>query len=265
MNEQETIRQALDGDKDALTQLINTVKDDLYNLAVRMLWHPLDAEDATQEILIKLITKLSTFRGQSSFKTWAWRIAINHLLNTRKRRAEQQTLSLEMLSQELTAIPSDGTISVETYTEQKLLVEEAKVGCMQAMLLCLKRDERATYIVGEIFGLSHSEGAQVFDIDPATYRKRLSRARKRIREFMRGHCGLHNPANPCRCAKRVQTNIRRKRIDPHHLLFAKDGDNPDLLARIAQMDEISRAGALYRTHPTYNAPHVLQTVLDQIG
>ncbi len=265
MTEQHTIQQALQGDKDALETLINGVKDDIYNLSVRMLWHPQDAEDATQEILIKIITKLSTFKQNSQFKTWVWRIAINHLLNTRKRRAEKQSLSFEVLSHDLNTMLVDGAPRTETVVERKLLVEEAKIGCMQAMLLCLKREERATYIVGEIFGLTDTQGAQLFDIQPATYRKRLSRARKRIREFMNNNCGLHNSVNSCRCAKRVATNIQQGRINPDRLLFAQSSVDDMMHEKILQMDEISRAGALYRTHPTYDAPQMLQEILAKIG
>ena len=148
--------------------------------------------------------------------------------------------------------------------EQKLLIEEAKIGCMQAMLLCLKRDERAAYIMGEIFGISDQEGAAIFDIQPATYRKRPSRARQRIHVFMNQKCGLHNPANSCRCSKRVQTAIIQQRIDPQNLLFAHDGNSEIIFEGIAKMKEIERAGALYRTHPTYDTPAVLERILDII-
>jgi len=63
-------------------------KERVFGLAVRMLGHPVDAEEATQEILIKIITHLSAFRQESTFTSWIYRIAANYLLVTRKRRAE---------------------------------------------------------------------------------------------------------------------------------------------------------------------------------
>ncbi len=88
VNEEALVQAARAGDRDALDALVSQIQTRLYNLAVRMLWHPADAEDATQEILIKIVTHLADFRGESQFGTWCWRIATNHLLTTRKRRAE---------------------------------------------------------------------------------------------------------------------------------------------------------------------------------
>lgn len=262
MTEAEQIKKAVGGDKDALSKLVSNIQKELYNLSVRMLWHPEDAEDATQEIIIKIITKLSTFEGKSSFRTWAWRIAINHLLNTRKQRAEKESMSFEEMAQDLDTFLADDTLPVEDEVQQKLLVEEAKIGCMQAMLLCLKRDERSAYIMGDVFGITDSEGANIFDVSPAAYRKRLSRARQRIRNFMDSNCGLYNPDNPCRCSRRVQTAIIQKRINPDNFLFASEGENQTILDGIAQMEKIERAGALYKTHPTYQSPDFLKKVLD---
>ncbi|PJF39510.1 MAG: RNA polymerase sigma factor [Chloroflexi bacterium] len=264
MNEQARIKAAINGDKQALEALIEGVRDDLYNLAVRMLWHPEDAEDATQEILVKIITKLSTFHGDSSFKTWAWRVAVNHLLNTRKRRSEQQNMTFDAMAEELDTFLAADTLPVESAVQRKLLIEEAKIGCMQAMLLCLKREERAAYVLGDIFGITDQEGAAVFEISPAAYRKRLSRARQRIRDFMNRKCGLYNADNPCRCSRRVQTNIVQGRINPDKMLFAQQGEDATVLAGIAQMDEIERSGALYRTHPIYRSPEVLHDVLAMV-
>ncbi len=89
-NLENLIPKAREGDKEALEGLIRGVQDGVYNLAVRILWHPEDAEDATQEILIRVIVHLNSFRGDSSFFTWVYRIASNHLLRTKKCRAEQR-------------------------------------------------------------------------------------------------------------------------------------------------------------------------------
>lgn len=77
------------GDKAALDALVRGVANFVYGLAIRMLWHPADAEDASQEILIKVVTHLGSFRGDCTFKTWAYRVATNHLRTGRKRHLEQ--------------------------------------------------------------------------------------------------------------------------------------------------------------------------------
>src|SRR5687767_4658518 len=84
------VRLAQGGSRDALEALVGRHQRWIYNLVLRMVYLPQDAEDATQEILIKLVTKLSTFHGASSFRTWLYRIACNHVLNMRRGRAEER-------------------------------------------------------------------------------------------------------------------------------------------------------------------------------
>src|SRR5262245_41690853 len=78
------------GSRDALERLITRHQAWIYNIVLRMLYWPNDAEDVTQEILIKLTTKLSTFEGRSSFRTWLYRIAVNHILNVKRSGIEDQ-------------------------------------------------------------------------------------------------------------------------------------------------------------------------------
>src|SRR5258707_7048608 len=89
------VQRARSGDAVAVEDLVREVADDVYRLSLRVLWHPQDAEDATQEILVKVVTRLDSFRGEAAFTTWAYRVAANHLLSTRRRRAEQAALSFE--------------------------------------------------------------------------------------------------------------------------------------------------------------------------
>src|SRR3989440_10916480 len=77
------------GNREALGELVQRHQGWIYNIAVRMLAHPQDAEDATQEILIKALTRLSSFEGRSSFRTWLYRLVVKHVLNMRRGRAER--------------------------------------------------------------------------------------------------------------------------------------------------------------------------------
>ncbi|MGH7702529.1 MAG: RNA polymerase sigma factor, partial [Gemmatimonadales bacterium] len=251
---------AREGDGAALETLVRAIKDDVYGLAIRMLWHPEDAEDATQEILLKVVTHLGSFRGESAFRTWVYRIATNHLLGIRKSRVEREELSFEVFADQLAAGLS-GALEVPPDADQALLEEEVKIGCTQGMLLCLDREHRLAYILGEVFELAGDEAARVLDIEPAAFRKRLSRARSRIRGFMRGHCGLVNRDNPCRCARRIPHARETGRLDPGHLLFATHpsrGDRPpDLNRQVQEMEELHRAAAVFRSHPDYAGPERL--------
>ena len=77
------------------------------------------------------------------------------------------------------------------------------------MLLCLDREHRMAYILGEVLELSSDQAAELCGIAPGAFRKRLQRARERIQRFMEGHCGLLDPANPCRCRRRIGAAIQR--------------------------------------------------------
>jgi hypothetical protein len=95
------VNRAKDGNKESLEALVLRIQDRIYGLALRMLYNPSDAEDASQEILLKIITHLSTFRGESAFTTWMFRVAVNHLLTQRKRRAELEAVSFEEFEKSL--------------------------------------------------------------------------------------------------------------------------------------------------------------------
>ena len=68
-----------------LENVVKEIQDYIYKLAVRMLWHPEDAKNATQEILIRMVTHLGSFENKSQFKTWVYRIASNSLINYKKK------------------------------------------------------------------------------------------------------------------------------------------------------------------------------------
>jgi len=86
--DQSLVLRARSGDRQALEDLVQRHQAWIYNIAVRMLFHPQDAEDATQEILIKVLTRLSSFEGRSRFRTWLYRIVVNHVLNMKRGRVE---------------------------------------------------------------------------------------------------------------------------------------------------------------------------------
>jgi hypothetical protein len=81
------------GNREGLEELVQRHQPRIYNIAVRMLYHPQDAQDATQEILIKMLTRLSSFEGRSRFRTWLYRIAVNHVLNMKRGRLEPPMLT----------------------------------------------------------------------------------------------------------------------------------------------------------------------------
>ena len=265
------VARAQEGDRAALEAVVDGVRNQIYHLALRMLWHPADAEDATQEILIRIVTHLGSFRGESAFSTWSYRVAANYLLTTRKRRAEREELTFERFAEQLDAGLAPEAPGPAAEVENRLLVEEVKLGCSQGMLLCLDRDHRLAYIIGDVFGVTSQEAAEITGISPVAFRKRLSRARTRLHGFMDRKCGLVNPDNPCRCARRVDYAVKIGRVDPDRLLFAPHPvrHEPDAVTRevVREMDQLHSAADLLRGHPDYAAPgkatEVIRSLLDR--
>jgi RNA polymerase sigma factor (sigma-70 family) len=211
-----TVLAAQSGDARALEALVVSARDRVYRLSLRMTARPPDAEDATQEILIRLITRLSTFRGDAAFSTWVHRIAVNHLLDRAKNAVER----MEMTFNDFAADLLDGlSASPSSAPDAAVLEREVQLACTHAMLTCLDREDRIAYILGDIFGVDSDEGGYICEISATTYRKRLSRARGRVRHFLSTNCGLVSQTAACRCAKRVDVAVRVGRIDPQQLQF----------------------------------------------
>lgn len=212
------IEQALEGKADALEQLVQRHQHYIYNVALKMVLSPFDAEDITQEVLIKMVTKLGQFQGKSNFRTWLYRITFNHFLKMKKYWLEDTIVSFEGYGNDLEAI-EDIVLTKEQQIEQRELVTEAKLGCMLGMLLCLNRKQRLVYILGEVFEADHTIGAGLLDISKANFRKRLQRARHDLYQFMNKQCGLVNKANPCRCARKTTSFIKAGWVDPERMKF----------------------------------------------
>jgi RNA polymerase sigma factor (sigma-70 family) len=246
------------GDKGALEILIRKIQDRVYGLAIRMLYYPADAEDATQEIIVKVITQLSSFRQECAFDTWVYRVASNHLLNTNKRRAERMEITFKQYEEQIDKGLTQSTVKAPLEAEQNLITEEIMIRCMQGMLLCFDRELRIAFILGGIFEVSGDEAADILQIKPSAFRKRYSRARTRMRNFMTQKCGLFNTINPCRCSLQLDQAVKTGWINSENLLFSTHPSNPlkniSRVERIQEMNEIERVAALFRCHPNYAAP-----------
>jgi RNA polymerase sigma factor (sigma-70 family) len=96
----------------------------IYGLALRMLWHPEDARDATQEILIRILENLDTFRGKSNFMTWVYRVAANHLKNIRKSQMERRRFTFESFGADLADGLREAELPRFEGVDQALLLEE---------------------------------------------------------------------------------------------------------------------------------------------
>ncbi len=223
------VTQAQAGDTAALEKLVKAVQDNVFNLCLRMLGVPADAEDAAQEILIKVITHLGSFRFQSAFSTWVYRIAANHLSDA-KRRARRRAVSLDDMEEP----DSRRVLSVPADEDRRLMEEESRRECMKAMLLCLGNDFRLVYVMATFFDITPEEGAVILGITAEGFRKKLYRARLKVSHYLHGKCGLIDPGAACRCNLKVDTEAHRKARSPLQLADAMHRDEPEERAKLFQ-------------------------------
>lgn len=261
--DEQLVKLALGGQRSALDDLLRRHQRWLYNVVLRLLQNPEDAEDATQESLMKIVTRLSTFRGECAFRTWAYRIALRHVLDRKRSRPESVVESFHCYAGYLASAPDEEPPGADAPTaEERLLVEEAKLSCLMGMLLCLDRGQRLVFVLGELLEASDAIGSAVLDLSKENFRQKLSRARQQLSEFMHGHCGLMDPRNPCRCARKTRAFVRDGIVDPRRLVFARPHVSAvrDASARHAAAFEESVGAtltSLFRALPLVDPPDIV--------
>lgn len=263
MDIEKLVSQAISGNKTALEGVVTSIQDDIYYLSLRMLAHPEDAKDATQEILIKVITNLSTFRFQSQFKTWVFRIATNYLLTEKKLLDKDPGLTFELFKMDLERDLQDPN-ELKDDPEYLALLNELRISCTMAMLLCLKPAHRMAYILGDILEMEHEEASQALSISKANFRKQLSRSRATIIEFTTQSCGLVNPCAKCSCENKIIGAIERQRIKPDHLHFSNNEACSYTQAKesLLATQQSLRALSLQSSISHYKSPMELSAVIE---
>ncbi|MCI9217614.1 RNA polymerase sigma factor [Lachnospiraceae bacterium 42-17] len=210
------IEKAVAGDRKALESLIVGVQDIVFNLSLRMLGTFADAEDATQDILLKMITHLSSFRGDSGFTTWVFSIASNHLKNYKKHMFARYAPSFEYYGDDIENARIQDVPDLTQNVEKEILAEELKMSCTNVMLQCLDAESRCIFILGTMFKVDSRIAGDILEMTPEAYRKRLSRIRKRMADFLGQYCGEYGGGR-CKCKDRVNYAIQNRRIDPQKL------------------------------------------------
>jgi RNA polymerase sigma factor (sigma-70 family) len=244
----ELAARAGDGDKEALTALVQRLQHPMYRLALRFLGHPEDARDACQEVLIRIVTHLGSFERRSKFTTWAYTVATRSLLRTKKRTIEASIQGPERFAAFLDAGMGDIDPTLEE-AEYRLLCEEVRISCTYGMLLCIPRPQRAAYLLADVVGLTDVEGAEVLDCSREAFRQRVSRARRTLRYVIDNRCGLVDPANPCRCGRQIAASEQAGILRRDCLSLA---EHPREEVRVwiepvaRQLDEVIAIGDLYR-------------------
>ena len=262
----ELIKATLSGDKVAFNQLVEKHYSFTFNVCLKMLYSHQDAEDVNQEIWIKTITRLKNFHFKSAFTTWLYRIAVNHILDLKKKSVETEiTKGFDGYSENLASIQNQ-----ELNSEEKVIlkdaVEEAKISCMSGMLMCLDREQRLIYVMGDIFKIDHKTGSKIFEVSIDNYRQKLSRARKDLFNFMNNNCSLVNKNNPCTCSKKTKGFIKRGYVNSESLEFNKGFSETIFEKLVEKSDKLDSINEEYHTrlfqnHPIEERP---TTILEEI-
>jgi RNA polymerase sigma factor (sigma-70 family) len=258
------VRSAQTGNREAAELLLTRHQPWIFNLAVRMLLRRADAEDATQEVLIKAYRALPRFRGESAFRTWVYRIAVNHILNIKK--AAEPVCSFDDAARGLARTPDLDPPDPRTVPVPfEILIEEARIGCTMGTLLCLDGRQRLVFILGEVFGVSDEVGAEIVDISPENFRQVLSRARRDLYQYLRGNCSLVNPGAQCQCVKKTRAFIQGGFVDPRTLQFTSQYRRKVSEVAGGRADELidaymKVAAQVYRDHPFYEPAEQVATL-----
>ena len=180
----------------------------IFNISIHMLHDKNEAEDAVQKIFMKLIEKSESFRKESQYKTWAYRVAYNFLIDE-IRKKKLQEIPFDDFEKD---INNEGLYNNDLSldpVELKLYTDQIKAGCSLAMLQCLKPEQRHIYILGEIFQFPGKVASEICGISSEAYRKTLSRSKRKIQDFVRGICGQVNASATCHCEKRIHIAKQR--------------------------------------------------------
>jgi RNA polymerase sigma factor (sigma-70 family) len=210
------IKQALDGDAIALEALILRHQSWIFNISLNMTGDIQRAEDITQEILIKAISKLATYdQRKAAFRTWLYRIVANHVINMKESKKEQFFASHQVgldFNNFVLNLPDTKKLPP---MRDKEIIDETKNYCTLCILLCLSRIERMVLILGAIFDVTDRIGAEICDISRANFRKILSRSRRKVADYFQNNCSLFDERNPCKCSEQVSYLTRLGLIKPN--------------------------------------------------
>lgn len=252
---------AAGGDRDALRRVAESVQGPVFRLALRMLMHPADAEDATQEILVKVVTHLAEFQGKSALLTWVHTLAARHLMRVRASRAERVPMDPETLAATLDAGMRLGAAESIQEPESDVWTQEVRLTCTHGMLAVLSREERLAVVLVDILGLESAAAAEISEVSSEAFRQRLSRARAQLKPILEERCGLVAPGNPCRCPRQVKAKRAVGRLGAaptlQHLAPAEDEESARVRRAAHEMGTAYQAARAFHVDPPLAPPRAL--------
>lgn len=181
-DDQQLIQQCLAGQTEAFGQLVLRYQDRLFHAILLMVGSQDDARDLAQEAFIHAFRRLDSFRGDSAFYTWLFRIAVNATISFRRKAARQRATSVESARENTGQEPSDQRTDVSPSFHMEVSEQQALV---QRALKELSDEFRMALVLTEIEGRSYEEAAELCDCPIGTIRSRVHRARAELKERLR--------------------------------------------------------------------------------
>lgn len=182
VSEKKIIEKVLGGDANAFEELVLKYEKTVYNLALRMVGDRDDASDMTQEAFIKAYGSLSSFRGDSKFSVWIYRIATNVCLDFLRSKSRKQQVSLTVSDDD----DEDAQLDIpdpKADPEQQL-IKKISMQSVEEGLKTLPDKQRQILVMRELGGMSYAEIGKALSLEEGTVKSRIFRARKRLCIFL---------------------------------------------------------------------------------
>lgn len=183
VDENKLVNKAVKGDNSAFEALMEKHMGIIYNIALRMTANQDDAEDMTQEIMIKIFRSLGSFKGNSKFSTWIYRVAVNTCLDELKKKKNKKHLSLDA---EISGDDGENQIEIkdDSPSPEKLAEQNELRDMVAAAVKLLSDEHRAVIVLRDIRGMSYSEIAGILGCSDGTVKSRISRARAQLKMIL---------------------------------------------------------------------------------
>ena len=188
-DEKKLIERASGGDPSAFNRLMAQHENRMYAVALRMCANREDAQDCLQEAMLRVYRAIGSFKGQSTFSTWAYHITMNTCLDELRRKKNRQNTSLDNLV-DMGWSPTDGGAGPEKQALMREMREK-----MHGAIRELPDDMRAAVVLRDIQGFSYDEIAQMLEINVGTIKSRISRGREKLREKLKEYSELFDTSD----------------------------------------------------------------------
>lgn len=176
------VQRIIGGETEAFELLVLEYQKNVYNVALRITGNAEDAADMAQEAFIKAFNSISSFKGDSRFSVWLYRIVSNVSVDFLRSKARRPSSSLSIENEEGETVELE--IADESLSPEKLLEIKLSSQAVRRGLDSLPEDYRQILLLREIQGLSYDEIAQILDIEIGTVKSRIFRARKKLCAYL---------------------------------------------------------------------------------